>query len=113
MAVHNHHRHVRLGNPLSEHQPAANYYQRDGEYRSENQFRDPYSQIAADDYAWNGTGQQSPEQGPVHRTEPPMTDAGHQGERYRMGDIGTDDDRHGQARIEQKQNCDTNCACSD
>jgi hypothetical protein len=63
--------------------------------------------VAAEDYARHRSGQQRSQQWPTHRSEEPISDTSHQRQWHRVRDVGPDDDRHRQARIEQQQRRDT------
>ena len=57
-------------------------------------------EITTDDNARHRTGEQRCQQWPFDRTEEPVADAGNQGQRYGVRDVGPNDDCHRQPWVE-------------
>ena len=84
-------RHSRIRRHCSEYQPTANQYQGGRQHWSQYGIRHTSREITTKDYARRRADEQRCQQWPINRPEEPMADAGYQGQRNSVRNIGPDD----------------------
>jgi hypothetical protein len=101
------------GNVISKNQLAADQHKHGGQDAAQDVLRHLGGNMAADPDAGQRAEQQGAEQRPVDAAEPPVAEAGDQGQRYGVGDVGSDNRDRRKFWVEEEQRGDAQRAGAD